>query len=836
MHSNIDWFKQTMKEIEYQLADFAELRNTMNPRKETLKIIMIYLIIGSLWILFSDYSLNLLIPDPVQFKAFQLYKGWLYVLVSGIVFFAIILCRLKLFKHALDQLSNEYQRLKTYNQKILEVEQQLLSQYELLDHQKRALENSDQRHKLVVEGSNDGIWEWDLETHAFYSSITLKPQYQFQNTNPHRPLQAWLDLLHPEDRDNAYQRIQDFIDADSDVYENAFRICTGSGETRWIHSRAVAIRDSNGKAIKMAGSHTDITEKIEMDEFLHHEKALLEKIIEKAPVMITLMDQESRIVRLNPMAESITGYTEKEAQGKNLIDLLSPVESRLENQQLFKAMMKGDILDHSNIKIRCKNGQESHTIWYNSPIRDKYGNLKYLLSVGLDDTKNRLTMKTLHEMAYFDPLTKLPNRSYFREEVQRQLMIHDHSDTSIVIVQMDLDNFKHINDSIGIEAGEILLCEFADRLRKRFGPPDIVARIGGDEFAMMLVTNQNLDYLSDQMNLVADELRFKWTCREQQFYVSASMGMAVYPAHGCDFNTLEISADTALFHAKEHARGKCVLFVDHMRDNILSAIQMTSLIRTALEQDRFSLVYQPIMDLTTGDVVGAEALIRLKDSNDQPVSPTVFIPFAEQHGFIHAISEWVFKTATRQKSIWNKRGYKDLKISINLSGKSLIHSQLSSTLEKYLKMYHLQPWEIDLEITETAIIEDLELSLKILNQLKDEGYSISLDDFGTGYSSLTYLNRLPIDTVKIDREFVNQVTHEDAEVHLLQSIIDLAHQLGLKVVAEGVETQEQFHYLLKNGCDSAQGYYFCKPATPEAFETFLNSETWQCIELFEHVR
>jgi EAL domain-containing protein (putative c-di-GMP-specific phosphodiesterase class I) len=333
--------------------------------------------------------------------------------------------------------------------------------------------------------------------------------------------------------------------------------------------------------------------------------------------------------------------------------------------------------------------------------------------------------------------------------------------------------------------------------------------------------------MAERMHQAAELLKFKWTCHEQEYFVSVTMGMAIYPTHGCDLNILEINADTALFHAKEHARGKCVLFRDEMRNKILNTIHMSSLLRTALEQNQFSLAYQPIIELSTMTVSGVEALIRLNDTEGRPVSPMSFIPFAEQHGYINSISEWVIKTAAKQKHDWGQLGFSALTMSINLSGKCLTHNQIVQTLEHYMKVYHIRPEEFDLEITETAIIEDMDKSLKILDQLKEIGFSIALDDFGSGYSSLTYLNKLPIDTVKIDREFISQITEEADEVHLLSAIIDLSHRLGLRVLAEGVETESQLQYLIRQGCDLAQGYYFCRPLPAPEAEHFIVSRNIQ---------
>jgi len=824
LSNKIDWLKNRICEIEARSEEMIAARKNLNPVKETLGIILKYLGIGIIWILFSDYILSLVIKDSEQFKDFQLYKGWFYVIVSGGVFYGIILKRIKLFSNAITHIYDETKLLTAYDQQLEEITTILERQREILTHQKTALENSDQRYKLTLEGSNDALWEWDLESNQYHSSILSKPQYHLSEQPPTNNVNDWIALLHPEDRDSTQTALLNFIKSSNNLYENTYRVCSDTGEIRWIHSRAVAFRDESGKAKKIAGSHTDITESVLMSDAMHQEKELLESILLRAPVMILMTDPNGKIVRFNPMAALITGYTEEEAIGRHVLDLLSPSEELEQNAGLMKDILNGQKTEHSDVTIVCKSGRRAEILWYNSLIRDQQSKLKYLLSVGVDDTENRIMLDQLHEMAYHDSLTRLPNRSYFRLHVQQHLDDAVNQNKHIAIVYMDLVDFKHINDSVGVEAGDQLLQLFADKLRGMFHEPDLVSRIGGDEFAIMLVSEDDEETLAERMHQIAELLKFKWRCHEQEFFVSATMGMAIYPTHGCDLNILEINADTALFHAKEHARGKCVLFRDEMRDKILNAIHMSGLLRTALDQNQFSLVYQPIMDLNNMMVSGVEALIRLNDSEGKPVPPMDFIPFAEQHGYINGISEWVIKTAAKQKHDWGHLGFNSLNMSINLSGKCLTDNQIVQALQTYMETYHINPEEFDLEITETAIIEDMDKSLRILDQLKEIGFSIALDDFGSGYSSLTYLNKLPIDTVKIDREFISQISAETDELHLLSAIIDLSHRLGLRVLAEGVETESQLQYLLQRGCDLAQGYYFCKPMPAAEAERFIASQ------------
>lgn len=819
----IDWLKKRALYIEQHIHEMMKVKDHLNPFWETSKIILIYLLVGILWILFSDRLLAATTQDLHQLLVLQMYKGWFYVLASGVVFYFIILKRMRLFSKAVTQIFNESRLIEDYDQQLEEISVLMERQYDLLDYQRNALEHSDLRYRLAVEGSHDALWEWDLDSNHYHSSMLSKPQYQLSATSALNNIDDWIAMLYEEDRSQVLEALNQFIESDNDLYENTYRICTRAGAMRWIHSRAVAFRDERGIAKKIAGSHTDITDSIHLSEKMHQEKELLETILQRAPVMILLLDSDGRIVRFNPMAERLTGYSEQEAKDQSVLALLSPSDLLEAHRDIAREVFSGKRTEPNDVTIRCKNGHQAEIIWYNSLIKGPQGDLKYVLSVGVDDTENRKMLDQLYDLAYFDPLTRLSNRSNFRRQVQQQLEDAVNASQTIAVVYLDLVNFKHINDSVGVEAGDQLLQEFSDRLKRCVPEAELMARIGGDEFGLMLSSKGPTQWMIERMHSAAESLTFKWRYHEQEFFIAATMGMALYPAHGCDFNSLEVAADTALFYGKEFKKGKCVIFEDAMLESLKHSVQMHRLLQKALEQDRYALVYQPIIDLNRTQIVGVEALIRLKDDADQPVSPISFIPFAEKHGYIQDISDWVIQTAARQKQAWNRMGLKGLTLSINLSGKSLTDDQLLTQLKQHLKKHHLSPQEFDLEITETSIIEDLGQSLSVLNQLKAFGFSIALDDFGTGYSSLTYLQKLPIDTVKIDRAFLHQITAEEDAAHMLKAMIDLSHQLGLSVLAEGVETLEQLQVLLQYGCDFAQGYYFSKPLTPNQTESFIKN-------------
>jgi len=474
--------------------------------------------------------------------------------------------------------------------------------------------------------------------------------------------------------------------------------------------------------------------------------------------------------------------------------------------------------------MQFKNGDYVTILWNNNLLHDNQGKIQGVVSVGIDITQRRAMEDKLHMLAYYDNLTGLPNRQLFEVEVVKNLSKLEKLREKAALIYLDIDDFKNINDTMGHSIGDLLVRHVGDVLSEEIVSPHIIARLGGDEFAILLVEVYDESTIVKELELLLEKLRRPWNFGSKSFYITVSMGVAIYPEHGTNFLSLTKNADTAMYHIKDRGKDAIGVFESSMYEKTLSYIEMGNELRFAMANHQFRLYYQPQFDLITGKIIALEALIRWDHPKRGFIPPMEFIPYAEKTGHIVEIGEWVLKTACTQKKAWEKAGYPHIKMAINLSSQMVSESGLVTRIEKILKDCKMDPWEIELEVTETAIITELDKAREVLQSLKELGISIALDDFGTGYSSLTYLQTLPLDILKIDREFLKHVVCEDEEIYIFKAIVDLAHNMGLKVVAEGVETKEQKSFLINNNCDIAQGYYFCRPIPAWEIEMLFNQE------------
>ncbi|PKM70661.1 MAG: hypothetical protein CVU93_00945, partial [Firmicutes bacterium HGW-Firmicutes-18] len=352
-------------------------------------------------------------------------------------------------------------------------------------------------------------------------------------------------------------------------------------------------------------------------------------------------------------------------------------------------------------------------------------------------------------------------------------------------------------------------------------PPNFLARTGGDEFTIIISDSHNKNETLRLLDMILSEIRKPWVINEHDIFISVSAGLAFFPEHGENFEEISKNADIAMTHVKESDKDGYAIYDSSMVEKTWQRMMKISKLRNAVDKKEFYLDYQPIFNMIDRRFIGVEALIRWKEADGNIISPGEFIPLAEETGLIHDISEWVLQTVCKQLNLWESIGFNNCKIAVNLSGKVLTGDNLTSIIKNIDGICDSVFQKIEFEITETAIINDFEKAIKELINLKKLGIKISLDDFGTGYSSLTYLQKLPLDSIKIDRDFIKHILSEDAEESMFKSIVEMAHDLDLKVIAEGVETEEQFRFVKRNGCDMAQGYYLGRPVSPEAIEVIL---------------
>lgn len=686
-NNNSIFNKNVQRKSEYE--EFAELRKTVNPFSTAVKITILYLTIGSLWILLSDKALNMMVKDDALFKQIQLYKGWFYVFTTGLIFFLIIRRTLLLYKRAVDCVLTGYEDLNSMYEEIIAMNEELDEQNNKLEKQKDALLLSEQRYQIVAEGSSDGIWDWDIINDVYYLSDRWKSEFGYEPEEIGNTMYYWEKLLSPVDWEIAKKALNEYLASGKGVYEATYRVRKKSGEYRWILSRGKGIWDSSGKPVRIAGSHSDITER----------KMLEEKLL---------------------------------------------------------------------------------------------------------------------MLAYYDVLTGLPNRIMFEQTISG--FIAKNQKLSITI--LDVDDLKHINDIFGKNIGDQYLKYIASIMSDLVASPDIVANLGGDQFAIVHVIGEK-DDTTRKLELLFSQIRIPWKIYEDNIFVSASAGFVLFPEHGSDVETLMKNAEIAMFHQKEKGKNGYTLFDAFMHDETLKIGQMNIELRKAIENEEFLLYYQPQYDLNTAEMIAVESLIRWKHPQRGFIPPMDFIPFSEKTGHIIPISIWVMRTAILQKREWQKKGYRPLRMAINLSGYVIVDKNTIDLICQMLEELKIEPGEIEFEITETALMLDLEIAKESLRRLRAYGISIAIDDFGTGYSSLTYLHTLQFESMKIDREFIKNIKAEDEDSFIYKTVIELAHNLDMMIIAEGIETKEQNDFLLRNNCDIGQGFYYSKPVTADEIERML---------------
>ncbi|MDP4171901.1 MAG: EAL domain-containing protein, partial [Bacillota bacterium] len=438
--------------------------------------------------------------------------------------------------------------------------------------------------------------------------------------------------------------------------------------------------------------------------------------------------------------------------------------------------------------------------------------------VGRDISQRKKAEKTIEYMAYYDALTGLPNRNMFRKHLNEAL---NHPESPMLAVLfLDLDRFKIINDTKGHTTGDYILQIVAKRLKNAVKDDGMVSRQGGDEF-IILLDNVDKEKTVVVAQRILEEFSYPMEVNQQEFFVSPSLGISLAPSDGTDEETLIKHADTAMYLAKELGKNNFQFYTSKLQGLSSQKMELENGLRKAIEQKQFILYYQPQIDLESGSMIGVEALIRWQHPNRGFISPGDFIPLAEETGLIVPIGKWVLKSACEQNKLWQENGMKTIPIAVNISVRQFQDDDFVESVTKILHETGLDPRFLELEITE-SIMQNIERSTVILNQLKELGVKISIDDFGTGYSSLSYLKHLPIDSIKIDKSFVDDIIDHSSQGAMVKTIIDMGHNLNFNVIAEGIEKPEQEAFLKENGCKVGQGYLYSRPLAAEQLQEFIS--------------
>lgn len=556
-----------------------------------------------------------------------------------------------------------------------------------------------------------------------------------------------------------------------------------------------------------------------------NEEALALAALEAAPDGILIVDDTGTILKANPATELLTGYSPDELTGQS-VSMFLPQHMRSKHNHLVKSFFLHPVSRPmgmvSLLQLQRKDGLPVPVdiALGHCTMDDRSAAVVFLR----DMTEMKRLQDDMHYQATHDGLTGLVNRWMFMQHFEQAIQRARRSGRTMALLLLDLDEFKDVNDSHGHAAGDQALVEVARRLRSGLRAGDVIARLGGDEFTVLLPDVPSMEHVLQVAQKLQRSLSARCQLKMGEVSLGASIGIAAFPDDAQDSGTLMRFADMAMYAAKAHGRGTHAMYKPEMSEALIQRSQMHERLKRAVETQALELHYQPQVDVSTGSIVGVEALLRWHDPELGNVSPDRFIPVAVSTGLIHPLGDWVLETACRQAAEWDDNGT-PVRVSVNLSTQQFRKTQLPTRLQQLLDQYGTRAELIELEITETEAMADPETAHQVFDRLCALGFSIALDDFGTGYSSLSYLRQLPVSRLKIDREFIRQVMHNDHDAVLVRAVIAMAHTLGLPVVAEGVEDAAQLAFLRNNGCESYQGWLFAKAVPAADISRMLGGST-----------
>ena len=789
----------------------------LDPKKKSLKLAMIYLTIGIIWIFSSDKIASLLTNNSKTLYLISLYKGWVYMLVTAIIFYFILKRQFDMYKDAIVKIQGAHDDISNLKQKLEIVK----SEYEIYEEKLKEVE---QKFELSIKGSNYGIWNWDIDKNLYFTSLLIKPQFgyseEYQSTV--NTIEKWREHIHKEDLPYTLNKLDEALLDSNGIYENALRIRTVKGNYRWVVTTGKVKYDEYGKPIAVAGSHIDITEKLQLEEELKMERKLLEVILNDIPIIIIRCDSQGKIIMVNKFFKEVFKFEENEFIGKSILSLIADDLNRVKANSVISDIVSGKKVKDMEIELLTKDNQKKTIIWSNSFIYNEENRVKDILFIGGNITERKEMENQLYNLAYFDQLTGLPNKYKLEKDMVEFEKKTDDENGEIVFVYADIDDFNLVNEIYGHGEGDDLLIKITQKILGHFPFEHFIYRFGGDEYVIVLLlkAEEQKDLMEDKIREITRHSDTIQRLLHNEFNISFSAGVSIYPFQAENYEELLKKADLALNHAKKVGKKRTVVYFDELDKGVKELVELEEDLKVAVKNNEFFILYQPQIDLKTMGIIGGEALIRWNRPRHGIESPLYFIPYAEETGEIVRIDSWVIKQALMEIDKLSSLGLDDFKISMNISGNTLNNlDYLRKLISELSIIYDFS--KAYFEITETNLIEDLENSREALETIKKAKGRIALDDFGVGYSSLSYLKGLDIDMIKIDKSFIDSIDLNMQNKKILSMIVNLSHELGMKVLAEGVETKEQLNHIIEVGCDYAQGYYFYKPLSVEEFEKIL---------------
>jgi diguanylate cyclase (GGDEF)-like protein/PAS domain S-box-containing protein len=689
-----------------------------------------------------------------------------------------------------------------------------------LDAANQALSKSEARLALALKASELGLWDWNLQTDEVHHTQILE-LFGLEPEQVTAILRHLKPRLHPEDLPGLKRALVEHLKGRTEDYQIEYRVRHGDGHWVWIEDRGRAVeRADNGRVIRMVGTRRDISASKSLEE----QRQLAATVFEAASEGIVIFDPNYVLIAINQAFSRVTGYDIDDMIGRNVVELPCSRDARRHYAAIHQALEQEGSWQGELVETR-KNG-EMYPQWLQlNAVRDTRGNVSHIVGFFADLSARRESEERMRYLTHYDELTGLANRAMFRERLsEAHQRVRQGGYRSLALLHINLDRFKQLNDSLGHEVADQLLQKMSRRLVNALPEADTIARLSGDEFAVLFNAYGNLSSLARVATRLASKLRVPVTIDGHELVVSASMGISLLPDSAREVSALVNQSNMAMQHAKHLGGDNFQFYTDSLQASTLERLQLENHLRKAIEDKQLKVFYQPKLCLATGRLNAAEALVRWDHPTMGRVPPGDFIGLAEETGLIGPIGEFVLRQACWQACEWQRQGLEAIRVSVNLSVHQLRQGKLVSLVRQVLEETGLAPHLLELELTESQLLDSVEHIIATFQQLRDLGVKLAIDDFGTGYSSLSYLKRIPVDYVKIDQAFIRGLDEGSEDAAITRAIIAMAHGLKLKVVAEGVEREEQLEFLKTERCDEVQGYLISRPVEAETLAGLLHAQ------------
>lgn len=755
-------------------------------------IVAVYTLVGALWIVFSDHLMVAIFGgSPETLQLVSAVKGEFYIAATAGILYLL---------------------LRTWEGRYLAVQSSLadaravaIRDLRELQRVEQVVAESEATYRHIVGAIADVVWLASPETgQASFVSAAAARVYGVEAEALMKDPALWVRLVHPDDAWIFRAKAARVAAGESAWAE--YRIVRPDGTVRWLLDRTNVIRSPDGRVARLVGIASDITDRRLAEE----EMRLAANVFEQANEGIVVTDATERIVRVNQAFTRITGFEQAEITGQTPRRLASGRHDRAFYREMWETLRStghwaGEVWNK-------RHSGEVYPQWLTvKALAGPAGKVTHYVGIFSDLSERKRAEADIHRLAWYDPLTSLPNRALACERITQAIADTRREGGHVALLCLDVDRFKLINDSMGHAAGDAVLREVARRITHSVRCTDTVFRGSGAQFLVLLQRFEDVRAVGVVAAEVLEVMREPFAADGTELRLTASIGAALSPGDADDSTTLLKNAEAALYQAKSLGRNQCQFFTSALNSTLVERLRMENRLRVALERGEFEVHYQPQVEITTGTMLGVEALVRWRHPEDGLISPMKFIPIAEECGLIAQLGEWVLREACHAAVAWEATHGQPLRVAVNISAIQFRQPDFGDTVARVLAETGLSANLLELELTESIVMDGPTAMIRMLESLKTLGVQLSLDDFGTGYSSLAYLRRFPIDKLKIDRSFVSSALSNEGDAAIALAVIGIAKSLGLAVIAEGVETHEQARFLVRNGCAEAQGFLYARP-------------------------